>query len=335
MKAVVLSVGASTPLGLDARQTALLVRAKKLVVSRAPLRDRNGTSVGTVRARRLPDDLFGRQRMIALAAPALREALRGQDVAEPIALALAAPKRREGAAPLGPDFASALGDAAGLAIDPKRSTVLPVGHAGFAVALERAIQLLDRPVRGEGPRVVVGGVDTYYDPDVLAELDAARRLHGPTTYDGCLPSEGAAFAVLAPPGTSGARAGVRDVAVGAEAPPTDEEPSIGLVATRLVRRIAAGFDGRVPWVMLDVNNEHERVQEWSFVSIRNHGAIEPGATIETRPSDELGDLGAATGAVYLVLASVAFELGFAPAREVLISLRSEGLERGVFAMEAP
>lgn len=336
MKGVVLSVGASTPLGLDARQTALLLRAKKMVPSRAPLRDRHGHSIGTIRSRRLPEDLFGRDRLIALAIPALREAIAGMDLHGPMGLVLAVPERRGNAAPLGPDFATTLAEAVGIELDPRRTALYPIGHAGFAVALERALQLLERPARGEGtPTILVGGVDTYYDPAVLEGLDLARRLHGLHAFDGFLPSEAAAFAVLAPAGSAGARCLVRDVAVGAEAPVTPDEPSIGVAATRLVRRVAGSFAGRVPWVLSDVNNEHHRVQEWGFVTIRNPDSLQPGKTIETRTAEELGDVGAATGAVQLAYATVAFELGFAPAREVLVSLQSEGPERGVFALEAP
>lgn len=341
MKVAVLAVGAFTPLGLDARQTALLVRAKKLVPSRAPLRDRHGAAIGTVRARRLPEQLYGRERMLALGAPALREVLRTANLGDdPLPMVLAAAERRAAdSAALGPDFVVAMADAAGAPVDRKRSSVLPVGHAGFAVAIERATQILEQGAGGGRPaRVLVGGVDTYYDPPVLAALDDERRLHSAEAVDGFIPSEGGAFALL---GTvddpMGARAFIRDVAVGAEKLPRADadDPAVAAVSTSLLRRVAAGFDGPIPWAMVDVNGERHRVKDWSFATIRNRERVVPGQTVVARPVEELGDLGAATGAVYLVLATVAFELGWAPARELLIALHSEGGERGFFSVEAP
>jgi len=337
---VIVGVGMSTPLGLDARQSALVFRARKLNPEKTEFRDRRGFAIGDVRARRLDDALVGRDRMLDLAAPALAEAVRGLDPAEPLPLFLAVPERRaEAEKPLGPDFLTELSrrSKARLALD--RSEAFPAGHAAFAVALSRALASVAARAHEGGrdrrPYAIVGGVDSHHDPAVLSALDEERRLHGEGAWDGFIPSEAAAFVVIGPPGSAPAFARITSVATGAEREEDPENPSIGEAATEVVRAAAAGFREHVPWVLCDVNGERHRVKEWSFVRIRNRDRFDEAKTIETRPYEELGDVGAASGAVFAAYASMAFRLGFAPAPRALVNLRSEGPARGAFVLEAP
>ena len=376
---VILSVGMSTPLGLDARQSSLVLRARKMAPTKTAFRDRHGFAIGDVRARRLDDALVGPGRLLALAAPALREALSGVPPTE-APLFLAVPERRsEAEAPLGPTFLSDLADRAGagagagagaaagvgagtstgagastgvrIALD--RSEAIAIGHAGFAVALSRAIASVNEraaailarrsgsargaPAPGHREPVAIaiaGGVDSHHDPAVLAALDEERRLHGSGTRDGFIPSEGAAFVVVTAHETRLSYARVTGVATGMEREDGAEDPPIGEAATEVTRAAAGALAEPIPWVICDVNGEHHRVKEWTFVRIRNRALFDDDHTVETRPYDELGDVGAASGAVFAVHACVAFRMGFAPAQRALVALRSEGGARGAFLLEA-
>lgn len=341
-------VGMSTPLGLDARQSALLLRARKLSPDRTSFHDGRGLAVGDVRARRLDDALVGRARLIELAAPALAEAARAIAPGEPLPLFLSVPARRAAAEePLGADFLDALAHRAGVSIALDRSEAIPAGQAGFAVALQRGLAAVSARVpldahRAARPFALVGGVDSHHDPAVLAALDEERRLHAEGVANGIIPSEAAAFLLLGParPPSEPSRAApayarVTAVAVGMEREDDDENPPVGEAATEAVRAAAAAFPGLVPWVLCDVNGERHRVKEWSFARIRNPDRFDAGKTVETRPYDELGDVGAATGAVYAAHVAMAFHLGFAPARSALVALASEDRLRGAFALEAP
>ena len=62
--------------------------------------------------------------------------------------------------------------------------------------------------------------------------------------------------------------------------------------------------------------------------------LPPGTTIGEHLYDEMGDVGAATGAAYAAYAITGFRTGFAPARSSLITLASDGDERGVVLLEA-
>jgi 3-oxoacyl-[acyl-carrier-protein] synthase-1 len=50
--------------------------------------------------------------------------------------------------------------------------------------------------------VIVGGIDSYYDPDLLEWLDQEMRLHGLECENGFIPGEAAAFVVVARRGSA-------------------------------------------------------------------------------------------------------------------------------------
>jgi 3-oxoacyl-[acyl-carrier-protein] synthase-1 len=362
MNGVILGVGLSSPLGLDARQTALVLRAKKLAPEKTSFGDRAGFVLGNVRSRRLPDSLVGRDRLIELAAPALAEAMRGlPSNPGPLPLFLALPPRRaEAEQPLGADFMEALGKRANVSIALESSEPFPIGHAGFAAALDRAFTFLAAstvpaplqglpfgrlggkppepaaPAKPKPTYAIVGGVDSYHDPAVLDALDKERRVNAEGVWDGFVPSEAAAFAIVALPNVQLPLVGrVLGVMLGMERPYDVQNPPLAEVATELARTVATNLRAPVPWVLPDINGERHRMKEWSFVRIRNREAFDDTATVETRLCDELGDVGAASGAVNAAFACSAWRLGFAPADQALITLSSEGPARGAIALGAP
>jgi 3-oxoacyl-[acyl-carrier-protein] synthase I len=343
----IVGVGMTTPLGLDARQSALVLRARKLTPERTRYTDRYGHEIGSARARRVDDAVVGRERRLALAAPALAEAVRGVVVPSgPMPLFLSLPVRRsEKEEPLGPDFLADLAARAGVPIALEQSEPIALGHAGFAAALGRALAYVSAPPpappagrpRGEKPPrpfAIVGGVDSYHDPAVLKWLDDERRLHREDAWDGFIPSEAAAFLVVAPAGTGPAYARILSVVTGVEREETAEDPPVGEAATELLRQVSAAMKTPVPWILPDVNGENHRIKEYTFVRIRNPERFDGARTVETRLYDELGDVGAASGAVHAAYVCQAFRLGFAPGPQALVTLASDGPPRGAFALEA-
>ncbi len=361
MKGIILGVGLSSPFGLDARQTALVFRAKKLAPEKASFGDRSGFGLGNVRSRRLPDSLVGRERLLELAAPALAEAVRGlPSQPGPLPLFLSLPPRRaEAEQPLGADFLEALGKQAQVPIALESSEPFPIGHAGFAAALERALAFLATPPPptplqglpfgrlGKAPEptgpakpkptyAIVGGVDSYHDPAVLEALDKESRVNAEGIWDGFVPSEGAAFVVVALPDANLPVVGrVLGLGLGMERLEDPQNPTVAEAATELVRIVATNLRTPVPWALPDLNCERHRVKEWTFVRIRNGETFHDTATVETRLCDELGDVGAATGAVSTAFVCSAWKLGFAPANQALVFLSSDGPARGAIALGAP
>jgi 3-oxoacyl-[acyl-carrier-protein] synthase-1 len=236
----------------------------------------------------------------------------------------------------GPAFIDALGAKSRCPIDLPRSTVVRAGHAGFAVALEIAAGLLNKASLGPTPTaVVVGGVDSYHHEGVLQWLDSEHRLHATGTENGMLPSEGAAFAILMRAGSKLPTANDRPLGrITAVRTARDESglmgrPNLAEALTQVTHEIAA-HSGPLPWVLTDLNGERHRNKEWMQVALR--GSLAENA-VQTMPAQLLGDVGAATGALYLAIATTYFTTGAAPARKAAIVLQSEGPERGAFLLE--
>jgi len=335
--ASVLGTGAFSPIGIDARQTALFARAGKLVPRPVAFKDGRGERMGTARAMALGDDIVGVDRMLDLGARALREALiRAKLAADhkvPVLLALPEAgrlpeeeERRLDATP----FLTELRERSQCPIDVAASRAVRFGSAGFVAVLEQAIARV-----ADGP-VVVGGIDSYHHASILKWLDTDKRVLGEVVHNGFIPSEGAAFLVLGPPKHDRrALAKIMHVASGLEQPKTATEPRTAELMTDLVRRASESTRWLpIPWVLCDVNGERHRSKEWSFTNIRNRGVLDLGHTKELRLYEDMGDLGAATGALYASHIVTAFEMRFAPAERALVCLASDGDARGVFALEA-
>lgn len=332
----ILSVGAATALAPGALSSALAARAGKLANRSFDLASDGSKRVGTTRARRIPDEVVGVERMLRFAVPALREAAAGLGLADGArvrvfcALPEPRPLPEEEEKRLGAGFFEALGRVSELDIDAHRSVAVRIGHAGFATALELALA-----ASGDTP-VLVGGVDSYHHPRVLEHLLESKRILSEDTHGGMVPSEGAAFLAVGSASQRPALATIAAQASGKELPKTWEEPRVAELLTDLVALSAAPLSARpLGWVLPDINGERHRAKEWDFCSVRCSDLISPPKTEITRLTESWGDTGAATGALAAVYVVLAWQTGFAPAPHALVTLASEGDERGVVALEAP
>jgi 3-oxoacyl-[acyl-carrier-protein] synthase I len=319
----IVSVGARAALGLHALQVALGMRAGLFEPRASRLSDARGRAIGCCRVGGLGADLHGAARLLALAEPALREASAGQDLSDvALIVALPIPERADGAPQmdeLGAELATRLGA-------PFASVqVIRQGHTGGLAALVIAHKLL----RDGCPGVLVGGVDSYYHPDVLASLDGELRLHALGIDDGFVPGEGAAFMMLRPQASPDDLAHVVAMRLASEPAMLDEErPNIAEGLSEAIRG-TDGTDAR--WVMTDVNAEHRRTREWTLVATRHR--LTAGEV--SRPCSELGDLGAATVPMMAAIACGWWRHGCAPNREVLLLASSSDDRRGAALLRAP
>jgi 3-oxoacyl-[acyl-carrier-protein] synthase-1 len=339
----ILAVGARSPLGLDARAIALALRAQKLAPRRLVFRDDAGSgppadglpvSYGTARAACVPDAITGFDRLVALGAPALRECAKtaGDALPGPCSVHLAVPDARP--APddrFGKPLLLALAERSGVDVDLRSSTAVAGGHAGFAIALERA---LAESRTSRGP-VFAGAVDSFHDQATLKWLRAEHRLHGSGTTDGFIPSEGAAFALVSADGRGPKLATVEALEVGADESSLEaEDPAIAVAMTATVGR-ALDAAGEVKWFLVDVNGERHRIKEWSFTTIRHRPRIDLERARVERPYQESGDAGAATGALYVAFACMAWDTGAVTDPKVLVALHSDGPGRAAIVLGAP
>lgn len=337
--ATILRAGARAPIGLSRLQVAMNVRAERLDPRPCAFKDKRGQIIGSCRVGGLPLDVVGHDRLLGLAAPALREAWPAEYTSSlPLVLALPEAGRPDDDARYGPAFIDALRAKSRCPIDLQRSTVVRAGHAGFVVALEMAASMLHKAGLGQTPpAVVVGGVDSYHHEGVLQWLDADHRLHAAGTENGMMPSEGAGFAVLLRAGTKlqGAPSDERPlgritvIRTGREESALMGRPNLAEALTQIVQDIAVQ-GGPLPWVLTDLNGERNRNKEWAQVALR--GVLAENA-IQSTAVQMLGDTGAATGALLLAIACTYFATGAAPATRAAVVLQSEGPERGAFLLE--
>lgn len=332
----VVGLGARVATGLDALTTAMSIRARKSFVRETRFVDSAGEPIALATLASVSEELVGRDRFVALAAPALTEALgswRARRSPAPLSLLLAAPSDVDPLDVRGDKLLAALAEASGVAIDPARSRVLPHGRAAGAIALEQAVARLSR---GEDEAIVVGGVDSYFDPDRLEALDRVRRLHAPSTENGFIPGEGAAFVVLTPrrlSGTAGSFGGLVSVATEREPRPFgSEEPSHALGMSLAMKKVLAPVRStRIGWALTDVVGERHRVDEWLFVSGRVQSSLSPDFQHDT-PLMITGDVGAASATLLVALACVGWNVGAAPHELALVAVHSDDAERGALLL---
>lgn len=303
-------------MGQSALQVAMGVRADLFEPRAGDFHNARGEDVGLCRVGGL-GKTHGYERMVGLAAPALREAIGEETLLWPVCVALPARGRKDDDERFETRFMQDVAHKCGLRVSPNQVDVVRAGHAGGVEVLRRASERLDAGAEA----VVVGGVDSFHHPDVLAELDASYRIHAIGVDDGFIPGEAAAFIVLRPH-RAGAIAQLVDARVAEEQTLKDDErPNLAEAITSLVRD-AAGT--AAPWVMTDVTGEHWRQREWQMVSLRHDLHNE----VLALPAS-VGDVGAASCPLMVAIAATWWRHGCAPAGKVLLLTSSDGPERGV------
>ena len=218
----IVSVGAKTPVGLNARQTGFLLRAGFPAMDEAPLANAAGEAVTMAFVPTLDGRLVGAERLSALARAPFAEAVEPirdlvaevhvaidegcEDAALAIHLLEAMVKRVMPAATVS---VQARGEAAAGTLVPAAIAALETRRADF---------------------VVMGGVHSDHDPRSIAALEASGRLFSRDNLDSRIPGEAAAFFVLMRAGEAGRYqleplARVVGVGVGRERARPDNEDS--------------------------------------------------------------------------------------------------------------
>jgi 3-oxoacyl-[acyl-carrier-protein] synthase I len=319
--AEIVGVGIECAVGLNAAPAAAAIRAGISRVAESRIFDKYGEPLvmGLV-----PDDLLSplvngvgeklspwRSRLVQLATRPLLEAFgettRGR---APIPLLLGAPEAFDG-------HERALIDLiyrqTGDRVDRSRSQVIARGRAAGLATLGPALRLLETQ---EAEMVLVGGVDSYLESTRLRLLDKEGRLKTGPVSDGFIPGEGAAFALLAAPGTS-ARAKTRPwatilgVGFGRELGHMyGSEPYRGDGLSGAFRQVFDVYDAPpVQCVYCTFNGESFWAKEWGVAFVRSKAHFAEPLRFE-HPADCIGDAGAGLGAILLGLAAVGLQRGY-------------------------
>lgn len=342
----IVGVGARTPIGLQAAPAAAAVRAGVTGLGVHPfMMDSVGDPMPGAVDCEIDPRIMGPPRLLRLAESALGdacaplEAVRLPQLALPLYLGL--PEIR-------PGFTQQ--DAAVVEAGLPRLEKLPIklssvstftqGHAAGLVALAAAVEHMRQ---GAFEICLVGGVESYFDPDTMEWLDANRQLANTVSRSGFVPGEGAAFCLLM---TAKARqrlglkalAGVSAIAVGKETKliKTDEMClGEGLSAT-----VRSALDGvvakgqRINAIFCDINGERYRNEEWGFVCLRLSNYFDDPTAYQS-PAERWGDMGAASGPLFAMLACEGMARGYAAGSRFLLWASSETGARSAAVIERP
>ncbi|WIG93586.1 hypothetical protein [Myxococcus sp. SDU36] len=345
VEAVIVAAGARAPVGTTAESVAAAVRAGISRVRRVQVPELGRRADSFIARDGLLDarEWSGAARMAALGAAALEEvlarlasALPMEDVDVPVLVGL--PEERPGwkAADASRVVAalSALGrERLRLQVEPRLT-----GHASAIEGLREAVTRVSR-----APLVIVGGVDSYHDVRTLAWLRGRNQWLEEGARTGFAPGEAAAFvAVMAAPDARRWRlaphATVRAAATARETKRIHtDDLNLGEGLTAAVSEVLAPLEGAraaVACVHSDLNGERYRSEEWGFVALRLGAAFHDASAIHT-PVSSCGEVGAATGALNLVLCAQSWRRRYASGPRALLWGSSEAGLRAAALLEEP
>ncbi|WP_287191227.1 beta-ketoacyl synthase N-terminal-like domain-containing protein [Mesorhizobium sp.] len=328
---VVVGVGARTPLGFDAASSAAAARAGISSIQDHPFMiDRFGEPMKVTRDTGVDVTLSGPDRAVEIATSpaldALRPLLRSGHAAE-VALILSTGEPRPGQ----PDGFAALVNSRLRArlsqyalLEGGGSTAS--GHAGGLLAIYHGCKSLRS---GKAKFCLAGGVDTYLEPETLEWLDENEQLHSEGNIYGFCPGEAAGFCLLAALDTATAY-GLQPLLEIVSASTAAEENRIKTETVVLGDGLSAAFQflfedaprDPVDRIICDMNGERYRGNEYGFAVLRNPGRFRDAADFET-PADCWGDVGAASGPLYVSLVTEAEARGYQKGPLSLIWASSE------------
>lgn len=339
MRAQVIGFGASTAVGLNAAQTAAAVRAGIAGMQQHPyMVDGSGDPL-VVAAAHIPPDLTDPvDRLLALAQPAIEETRRHSGFGMPIHAVVAMPPPRPG---LSPDTLQSVSDRLRRSLTPvdrlASFEVIARGHAAGVGAFERALSVIQED---GAAAVIVGGIDSYLFADTIDWLDATDQVHCEANAWGFFPGEAAAFCLLCD-NAQAERAGVQGLISVRSAATSQEANRIRTETVCIGEGLTAAWRGalehatlELPFVgatFLDMNGQPYRADEYGFSMLRTRQFfLDDDATFT--PADCLGDVGAASAALYTILAATAHCRHYASHRCSLVSTSSDDGLRGAMVL---
>lgn len=313
MSVAVVSVGAKTAVGLNARQTGFMVRAGYPGMSEAPLANAEGEPIAMAFVQSVDGALVGAERLAVLARAPFEEAVIPiRDLAAEVYVVIDEDQEDE-------PFAIRLLEAMVKRAMPAASVeVKATGPAGPGALIASAVRALESR---RADVVVIGGVHSDYDPRAIAALEQSGRLFSRENLDSRIPGEAAAFFVLMRAGDArrqGLAALARIVGTGSgiERARLDNDvpahEALGLTAAirQATEPLAEGQT--VGWILSDLTFEMWRQLEWQSVLMRVQEVL-GNPYYADAPAQRIGYLGAAAVPLFVAVAAAGWQYGFAPA----------------------
>jgi len=321
----IVGAGAQTPVGRYVLAAAAAVRCGICAYAEHPFMiDKHGEPMVVARAGWLDETLPIEDRIVTLAVDAAQEALHplGAQFHTPrgqmrVHLALSAenvpdPVQRQ-------RVLERFAQGVGFTADGPATESVADGHAGGLLALENAVRQLRE---SEAQLCLVGGADSWLDPERLEAIDFAGRLHCVNYSWGFTPGEGAGCCLVTT-GSVARRLGLNPLAEVLAVATAQETKLMGAQTVCLGEGLTAAFRGvldprhRVSHSYCDFNGETYRADEYGFAVCRTRDGFEDAGSF-TAGAECWGDVGAASGALALTLPLAAWSRGYAKGRVSLV-----------------
>ncbi len=333
----IVGIGACTSIGLNAVSTAAAVRAGISGFEEHPFMiSREGDPYMLAMVPSVDPSVTGLDRYIDLSTSAIHEALEPLQQLAPkrnkLKVVVALPEVRPG---LPDDLGEKL--AQHISVQGNEHYIIEDvrialnGHAAGLMAIESARKHL---AKGECEFYLAGGIDSYIDPDTLDWVEENEQLHVPTNAWGFIPGEAACFCLVCSIDT----ANKYKLPVKAQLVATStaheknkiktETVCIGEGLTQAVKGVVSGLpeNTKIDYTICDQNGEAYRADEFGFMLARlSKYFVDPSDYMA--PADCWGDVGAASGPLFINLMISAFEKRYAKGPYTLLWTSSEGGER--------
>lgn len=206
------------------------------------------------------------------------------------------------------------------------SAVLREGHATALRAIVTARDLLSK---NTARYCIVGGVDSLINENDYRRLKKANRLQGSENSQGLVPGEGAAFILITLPNKSlKSRPFAQILGVGSaieEDSVLGERYSVGNgLRNALAKAIAEAAipEENIGFLISDMNGERYRAWESAICHARFYRTRRE--RLNTwYPAASVGDIGAASGALLVVVGAMAIARGYTPGQIAMCEGASE------------
>jgi 3-oxoacyl-[acyl-carrier-protein] synthase-1 len=332
----IVALGAQTAVGLNAESTAASVRAGISGFSEHPFMI-NQQKEPFVLALIPNIDPYSdyHQRLIDMASAAVEETVHNLGhltILKKIPMILGLPETRPGVA----DHIPATIEKNLMKLNLKNLSINKIdfllnGHSAGLMALERGSQLI---LSGRSEFCLIGGVDSYADPDTLEWIEDNEQLHKPANAWGFIPGEAAGFCLICSENTAqkynlDIRGRLIAISKAYERNRIKTETiCLGRGLTHAVREVAQSLhqDLKIDFTICDQNGEAYRADEFGFMLTRLSGLFRDPSNY-LAPADCWGDVGAASGPLFINQICVAADKCSFQGPYSLLWTSSEGGER--------
>ncbi len=339
----IVSIGANTAIGKTAPSSAAAVRAGIAgFAEHRAIADTFGNPVVVASAQYIAGNKRGIERFLDLGCAAATEALNVR-ADEPIPVIIGIPEGRPGISEsFTADLIERFGTSMGASFRISSIDGVFTGHSGGIAALAKG---RDKIGRGECEVCLIGGIDSYLDPEMLKWLEHRGQLHGAGEVGnewGFIPGEAAGFCLLASRRFTQKHSlplfgEVVAVATAEETHLINTDTTCtGEGLTRAISEVLNALSApviKIDYTICDMNGEPYRADEFGYAMSRLNGYFTDASDFLT-PADCWGDVGAASGPLFAILAVESWRRGYAKGPYQLAWTSSEGGQRGAMVLKS-